>query len=243
MRLPIAGLLLLTPYGFGQTAAPAFDVASVKSAVDSSPYHWGVSPGTLRLRGMNLRQCILTAYHVQNFQVEGGPGWANSERYDIDGKAAYPAERDELLLMLRTLLAERFHLTLENKPRPTWGYTMVVAKGGLKIQPDTSEGSPSIRVNRGSMTVARFPTAGLAGALSTILGIPVSDATGLPGTFAFRLEWTPEDERVDAPAADPQPMVTTLPEALEAKVGLRLERGKISIPIYIIEHAEKPTPN
>jgi uncharacterized protein (TIGR03435 family) len=38
-------------------------------------------------------------------------------------------------------------------------------------------------------------------------------------------------------------MVTTLPEAMEAKVGLRLERGKISIPIYIVEHAEKPTPN
>ena len=154
MRSLIAGLLLLTLHGFGQPAAPAFDIASVKISADPAPYHWGVSPGTLRLRGMNLRQCILKAYHVQDFQVEGGPGWADSDRYDIDGKAAYPATRDELLLMLRTLLAERFHLTLKSGPRPTWGYTMVVSKGGLKIQPDTSEGSPSIQVYRGSMTVA-----------------------------------------------------------------------------------------
>jgi uncharacterized protein (TIGR03435 family) len=239
----IVGLLLLTPCSFGQPAAPTFEIASVKSAADPVPYHWDMSPGTLRLRSMNLKQCILTAYHVQDFQVEGGPGWTDSDRYDIDGKADYPAERDELLLMLRTLLAERFHLTLENRPRPASGYTMVVAKGGLKIQPDTSEGSPAIQVTRGSMTVARFPMVGLAGALSNILGIPVSDGTELDGTFGFHLEWTPEDNRASPSAVAGQPVVVPLPEALQEKVGLRLERGKISIPIYVIAHAEKPSAN
>jgi len=243
MRFLIIGFLLAIPGGFGQPAAPAFEVASIKSAVDPGPYHWSFSPGTIRLRGIDLRQSILTAYHVEDFQVEGGPGWADSERYDIDGKAAYPAGRDELLLMLRTLLAERFQLTLENKPRPTRGYTMVVAKGGLKIQPDSSEGSPAIRVNRGSLTVSRFPSVGLAGAFSNILGVPVSDATGLSGAFGFSLEWTPEDDLGIASPADSQHVVTSLPEALEAKVGLRLERDKVSIPIYRIAHAEKPSAN
>jgi len=239
------GLLLvsLAPHGFGQPAAPTFEVASVKKAADPGPYHWNVSPGTLRLRGINLRQTILTAYHVQDFQVEGGPGWADSDCYDIDGKAGYPAGRDELLLMLRALLAERFHLTLRSRPSSTWGYTMGVSKGGLKIHPDTSEGSPSIQVNRGSMTVARFPMVGLAGALSNILGITVSDATGLSGAFAFSLEWTPEENRVSESSVDSQPVVISLPEALEKKVGLRLERGRVSIPIYAIEHAEKPSEN
>jgi uncharacterized protein (TIGR03435 family) len=57
------------------------------------------------------------------------------------------------------------------------------------------------------------------------------------------LDWTPEEDLVNATSADRQPAVTSLPEALEAKVGLRLERGKISIPIYVIEHAEKPSAN
>jgi len=245
VRLPIAGLLLagLTQHGFGQAAAPTFEVASVKKAGDPGPYHWSVSPGALRLRGINLRQSILTAYHVQDFQVEGGPGWADTECYDIDGKAGYAAARDELLLMLRALLAERFHLTLRTRPSSTWGYTMVVSKGGLKIQPDTSEGSPAIQVNRGSMTVARFPMVGLAGALSNILGITVTDATGLSGAFAFSLHWTPEENRVSESSADSQPVAITLPEALEKNVGLRLERGKVSIPIYVIEHAERPSAN
>jgi uncharacterized protein (TIGR03435 family) len=237
MRLLIFGLLLFATRGFGQPAAPAFEIASVKIAVDPGPYHWDVSPGTLRLRGMNLKQCILTAYHVQDFQVDGGPGWTDSERYDIDGKADHPAARDELLLMLRTLLDERFQLKLQNRPHPTWGYAMVVAKTGLKIQPDASEGSPSIQVNYGTMTVARFPMVGLAGALSNILATPVSDETNMPGRFAFSVEWTPDDRRGS------QPLSITLPEALQEKVGLRLERSKVSIPVYVIEHAEKPTAN
>jgi len=243
VRSLIIGFLLLTPHGFGQSAAPTFEVASVKSAADPGPYHWDWSPGTLRLRGINLKQCILAAYQVQDFQVQGGPGWTDSDRYDIDGKADHPATPDELLLMLRALLTERFHLTLENKPRSTWGYTMVVSKGGLKIPPDGSEGSPSIQVKRGSMTVARFPMVGLAGALSNILGIPVSDATGLSGAFAFSVDWTPEEVAASASSAERQPVVISLPQALEEKAGLRLERGRISIPVYVIEHAEKPSAN
>ena len=70
MRPLIIGFLLLTPHGFGQRAAPRFEIASVKSAADPGPYHWDLNPGTLRLRGINLKQCILTAYQVQDFQVQ-----------------------------------------------------------------------------------------------------------------------------------------------------------------------------
>jgi len=48
---------------------------------------------------------------------------------------------------------------------------------------------------------------------------------------------------VAATSADRQPVAISLPEALQEKVGLRLERGKISIPVYVIEHAEKPSEN
>ena len=71
-----------------------------------------MSPGHLRVRSINSTQCIVQAYQVQDFPVSGGPGRTESERYDIDGNADGPANRDRLLLMLRTLLAERFHLAL-----------------------------------------------------------------------------------------------------------------------------------
>jgi uncharacterized protein (TIGR03435 family) len=229
---------------------PAFEVASVKLTANREPYHWEMSPGHLRLRSINLKQCIMAAYQVQDFQVTGTPTWAESDRYDIDGNADGPAERDQLLLMLQTLLADRFHLTLRSKTRSADGYAMVVAKGGLKIQPDTSEGSPTIRVTQDSVIVARFPMEGLAGAVSNILGIPVSDATELPGAFAFQVKWARQENRMmatgpEGPLAAPPAVGTalTLGDALEQVVGLRLERRKVSIQVLAIERAEKPSEN
>jgi uncharacterized protein (TIGR03435 family) len=251
LRSLIAGLLLFATPGYSQSAAaPAFEVASVKLTVNPEPYHWEMSPGHLRLRSINLRQCIIVAYQVRDFQVSGGPGWVDADRYDIDGNADGPAPRDELLLMLRTLLEQRFHLVLRSKERPADGYAMVVAKGGLKIQPDTSEGRPAIQVTRNSMTVARFPMVGLAGAVSTILGIPVSDATETPGAFAFAVKWTPQETRMTAASADmPEvtpPVVataTSLGDALAETAGLRLERRKVSVQVLVIESVERPSGN
>ncbi len=226
-------LLWVTAAVAGQPAPPAFEVASVKIAVDPGPYHWDVTPGRLHLRGMNLKQCILTAYHVEDFQVVGGPAWSDTDRFDIDAKADYPAQRDELLLMLRTLLAERFQLSLQTKPRSTVGYVMVVGKGGLTIKPDPPDTPPSIQVRSGHFTVAGFPSGGLAAAISNILGVAVSDSTSLPGTYSFKLDWTPDEARAQGP-------VTTLPDALLLTTGLRLDPGKVSIPIYVITRAEKP---
>lgn len=246
----LAAFLLLTAVAHSQPAgAPAFEVASVKLTANPEPYHWEMSPGHLRVRSITLKQCVITAYQVHDFQVSGGPAWAESDRYDIDGNAAGPTKRDQLLLMLRTLLAERFHLVLQTKSRLADGYAMVVAKGGLKIQPDTSEGSPSIQVTQDSLTVARFPMVGLAGAVASILGIAVSDATELQGAFAFHVKWAPQVNRMLAASAEgpegapPVATAITLGDALEQTVGLKLERRKVSVETLTIESAEKPSAN
>jgi uncharacterized protein (TIGR03435 family) len=242
--------LLLAGIAHSQPAgAPAFEVASVKLTANPEPYHWEMSPGHLRLRSINLKQCVITAYQVHDFQVSGGPAWAESDRYDIDGNADGPARRDQLLVMLRTLLADRFHLVLQTKSRLADGYAMVVAKGGLKIQPDISQGSPSIQVAQDSLTVARFPMPGLAGAVASILGIPVSDATELPGAFAFQLNWAPQENRMTAASAEgpevapPVATAITLGDALEQAVGLKLERRKVSVETLTIESAQRPSAN
>src|SRR5688572_29693918 len=94
--------------GFSQT----FDVASVKPAAPRSGEGSNregieVGPGSLTLRNIRLSSCIKWAYRVFEYQI-AGPGWLTSERFDIVAKAAGPAEEDQLRLMLRGLLAERF---------------------------------------------------------------------------------------------------------------------------------------
>ncbi|MDR3703895.1 MAG: TIGR03435 family protein, partial [Candidatus Sulfopaludibacter sp.] len=72
----------------------------------------------------------------------------------------------------------------------------------------------------------------LAQQLEAPLGEPVIDATGLPGRYAFRLEWSQADAE------------STLAAALKTQLGLKLEHKKGPIDILIVDHAEKhPTPN
>ena len=96
-------------------APAAFEVASVKPSIASSgrvSASLTVGPDSVRARNTFLRNLIREANGVQNYQVVGGPAWVDSERYDVDAKAGKPGDKDQLRLMLRTLLAERFHLQI-----------------------------------------------------------------------------------------------------------------------------------
>src|SRR5579883_1116865 len=81
-----AVLLLLPSFLLAQSAS--FDIASVKPAnPDSRGTMIRMLPGgQLKITNMPLKNLIAFAYDVQPFQISGGPGWMNSERFDIDGK-------------------------------------------------------------------------------------------------------------------------------------------------------------
>jgi uncharacterized protein (TIGR03435 family) len=252
MRSLAIGLLLSAAAGFAQpAAAPAFDVASIKISADP-PGHSGAhtGPGSLRVQNRTLKECIMAAYQVQDFQVSGGPKWLESERYNIDAKAAGPADDDQLMLMLQTLLAERFQLAFHRETRPAQGYAMVLAKGGLKLKPNETEGDYSAHTTRNSVTAVHMSMADLAGVVASRLGVPVADATSVPGAFDITLQWTLEEERPKPSAASSQPVAPqnaasgpSLPEVLQEQLGLKLEPRKVSIQVLVIDRAGKPSEN
>lgn len=144
--------VLLAPAA-GQTSQapppPAFEVASVKPNKSGEPFiRFGMQPGG-RFNAINvpLRELIRFAYNVQPFQIEGGPGWINSDRFDVTAKAegdvgqVGPGQSGPVQMMMQNLLAERFGLKLrrETKEMPT--YALIVAKAdgklGPKIEPST----------------------------------------------------------------------------------------------------------
>jgi len=252
MRSLAIGVLLSAAGGFAQpAAAPAFDVASIKLSADppgNSAAH--TRPGSLRVQNRTLKECIMAAYQVQDFQISGGPKWLESERYNIDAKAAGPADDDQLMLMLRTLLAERFQLAFHRETRPVQGYAMVLAKGGLKLKPDETEGDYSANTTRNCLTASHMSMADLAALVAARLGIPVADATGVPGGFDITMKWTPEEERPKASAASSQPVAPqdaaagpSLLEVLQEQLGLKLEPRKVSIQVLVIDRAAKPPEN
>lgn len=131
-----AMLLAITALGvFGQSGTrPKFEVASVKPSLDPGFMAVRPLPGRLTANA-SLRLLMQNAYTVQPFQIVGGPGWINSERYAIEAKAAGNAGRAQMFLMLQSLLEDRFQLKIHRETRELPVYNLVTAKSGLKLPP------------------------------------------------------------------------------------------------------------
>src|SRR5260370_32828399 len=119
----VASLLMVISScaAFGQSTQPAFEVASVKPSLIGRAGGEGSrrekvdhTPGSITMRNASMKSCIQWAYDVKSFQVTG-PGWLETERYDVAAKAADPAPEAQLRLMLQTLLADRFKVTLHRE--------------------------------------------------------------------------------------------------------------------------------
>jgi bla regulator protein blaR1 len=146
-------------------------------------------------------------------RVSGGPGWIDSERYDIDAKLEdsqvaalekLPPQEGimQIKLMVQSLLADRLGLTVKNTTLTVPVYALVVAKGGPKLQ-ETVPGSPSpieiqghpvtVLARAGEVRGHAIPVSTLAQWISqNELGRPVVDRTGLKGKYDVDLKWTPD---------------------------------------------------
>src|SRR5262249_28682573 len=80
-------------FGQSTTTPPTFEVASIKPSQPGSR-GWGMTRtpgGVLTMTRMSLHDLITLAYDVRDSQIFGGPGWINSERYDLVAKPEGPA--------------------------------------------------------------------------------------------------------------------------------------------------------
>src|SRR4029079_2668597 len=103
---------------------PTFEAATVKP---SDPGAQGQfcrrqPGGRFSTSNMPVRELVRSAYGVHDFQLDGVPAWASSERYDVTAKAEGDpppmppgSEADPMVLMFRSLLAERFQLKVHRE--------------------------------------------------------------------------------------------------------------------------------
>jgi uncharacterized protein (TIGR03435 family) len=224
------GIMLVAGLGIAQTnlpPRPAFEVTAIKQNNRCGGPGRGSggapSPGRMTLECAQLRDLILTAYGIYanggtpnpssfRMQVLGGPGWIDSDRYDIAAKAEGNPPRAQMYgPMLQTLLEDRFRLIVHRETKEAPVYLLTIAKGGVKLRA-TKEGSctssdlnrpvtqpapgkPTTRVC-GSQVTGPDGTFDMYGAtmanLCTQLGLrldrDVIDKTGITGMFDVHLE-------------------------------------------------------
>src|ERR1700679_3438070 len=89
----------------------------------------------------------MLAYDVSDRRVSGGPGWVNTDSYDIEAKAEHPASRQQIHLMLQSLLAERFNLRLHRETKELPMYVLTAENYRTHLRKNTSGGE--FRVSRG----------------------------------------------------------------------------------------------
>jgi len=94
-----------------QDTAPVPYVASVKKNAGGPGTFLRMAPGAITATGVPLRLLIRQAYgQLQDFQLVGGPGWINSDRFDIEAKleGGGPMNPQVVQSILRQILEERF---------------------------------------------------------------------------------------------------------------------------------------
>ncbi len=76
--------------------------------------------------------------------LSGAPGWVRTDQYDIEGRAQGNPTKDQMRLMVQSVLADRFKLALHYETRQLPVYALVLSKEGkLGPQLKPSDGSCS----------------------------------------------------------------------------------------------------
>ena len=243
---------------------PTFDVASVKPTKSGVPLPFVRSPGRFAMRAP-LRVLIQNAYQLlQDAQVVGGPSWLTSDRFDIVATVPGNPPQEQIQLMLRALLADRFKLVVHTETRELPIYALVPAgrdgKLGARIRPATfgcvaargrAKGAPPpppescvVSFRPGNITARGVSLVYLVDHLARLVNRAVIDQTGLEGEFDLDLEWTPDQWKPGVPQqSEITPIGPSLFTALQEQLGLRLEATRGPVQVLVVDSAERPTPD
>jgi uncharacterized protein (TIGR03435 family) len=268
----------------------AFDVASVKQNTSGAPAYRASSNfplglgdsyppngGLFSATNFSVSVYIGFAYkltpHETNTLQSALPKWANEERFDIEARASASATKDEMRLMMQSLLADRFKLVLHRETREGPVFALVLAKpgnigpnlhvdssgskacGGYTLSPSarSADGMPSacdvfltlIDADRAQTSARNVTMEMIAGALP----FPGMGSFDRPVVDRTGLGGTFDFTINFAPEGTPGATIQTDTsasspiEALRDQLGLKLDSSTGTTETLFIDRIEEPSPN
>lgn len=221
-------------------------------------------PGLFTCGNCSLYWVLADAYPIHGYDFSG-PDWLQNEHFDFSAKIPAGATREEFQKMLQNLMAERFKLSVHREIRPMQVYELTVTKNGPKFkkgtpkEPSGGDSAPGplkrdadgFPILTSGMNMAMIPgharmqsenqpMAWFAERLSEQLQMPVTDATGLAGSYDFTLSWSWDEDTPGAQAAAQADLISTV----QSQLGLKLEQKRGQWEVLVVDHMEKtPTEN
>jgi uncharacterized protein (TIGR03435 family) len=263
MSKPLTSPFLVAIFAFAATAQPnevlpSFEVADIHLSKPGSSQSGGIHPGgQIYFRSYSLKQLITFAWGLEPDMVSG-PAWISSEAFDVVAKAPSAAPLATVRLMAKSLLDERFHLSMHLEDKEVPVYALVLGKHALKLK----QGDPSanaeckFKLVDGNRTYVcqNMTMQGLADRLRDVapayLDRPVVDLTNLSDGYDFSLSWVGRSQtmppvqagenKVDASMSDGP----TIFEAVSKQLGIELASRKRAMPSVVVDQVSKlPTEN
>ena len=247
---------------FAQTAPPHFEAADIHPSQSLTQVARGpfINGTRYDLRTATMVELIVKAYDVPPDKVLEGPSWLEYDRFDVSALMPPKTSAADAKLMLQALLVDRFGLAFRKEQRPLPAYVLTAPKGKQKLNASDGSGDTGCRVNldqprpadiaggappslAASYTCKNMTMEAFAQQMGSMLLAqqfvgtnPVQDKTGIEGKWDFNFKYTLP---INGGSGDG----TTLPDALDKQLGLKLEQQTISLPVIIVEKANKPSPN
>lgn len=218
------------PPGSAQMLPPRsmeFEVAAIRPSPPDARFSFRRYPGRrLEIHAFPMRMLISTAWDVDWDHMDErivGPKWIDSKRFDVvanastapDGGSGTGFITEDLQLMLRALLIDRFAIRAHFEDRPVLTYNLVAVKPKLAradplnrancreagiIANDPRDRNPRLSrlIQCQNITMAQF-----AEQLQSLDRVEatfnkVVDETGLKGAYDFTLSFTPRSRLRDA---------------------------------------------
>jgi uncharacterized protein (TIGR03435 family) len=205
-------------------------------------------------------------------QIIGAPDWTRRENYDIDARADGNVTREQMMIMIRNLMKDRFKLAVHTERRELTTYVLVLARSdgrlgpGLRVPAVDCSGMAAARA-RGE-TPATPPTppgfqapcdrrlgrreslAYITAAQTRIAGLAgmLENTLGGPVVDRTGLRETFDIVLEFAPptlSADPNANSAgpSIFAAVQDQLGLKLVQEKVPADVLVIDHIERPTAN
>lgn len=234
-------------------AVPRFALADVRISPRAVTRMSGGFYGTDRfnVQSAEMLDLIRIAYGVPFDKVVGGPSWLEWDRFDVLAKAPDHSTPETMKLMLRTLLAERFHLVVRNEAREQPTFALTAARK-TELRPASGSGDSGCKLDfqkslpdepTGQMTLTYSYTCrnttmtALGETIRPLIATdpnPILDETGLTGSWDFNF-------RFSFRAAT---RVASLFDALDKQLGLKVEPRTAPVPVIAVESVNRtPSPN
>jgi len=229
---------------------PEFDAVSVKLIdpdMRGTHSHERADPGRLLLTG-TMHMFITRAYGITSGQLGGEPNWFKTHLYTVEAVTSTRASGEQMLLMLRGVLADRFQLRLRQEDRDLPVYALEVAPGGPKFKPlkpgeEPKDGNAPEGIFARSFTSMKDLLNSLNGVFGERLSLDrtVIDRTGLNGEYNIQLR-TEIENQTDG-LGNRTALFPNLAHDIQSELGLKLVPDHARMAYFVVERAAAPTPN